>query len=389
MFILLMPPQATSQSAPLSPYSTYVNYSPPPITVIIVVIGIVLVIAALLSIFLRHFAGAFFGLNGETTTATIPGRSSTARGIDASVIETFPTFLYADVKVHRTGKAALECAICLNEFEDPETLRLLPRCNHVFHPGCIDPWLSSRVTCPVCRANLDPSKPFEPRPKPFLFFCSPQSAPNHPDPSDEEQDDRDRDFIINVARSPEIRQATPNRDATPVLTVKEGRTVKKLLRSHSTGELLLEEEDCERFTLRLPEAVKNRLVAVSSNGAVSVQGAAAVASLATVKSPTSGFRTPSPASTSGGKNSARFKRGNKPHRWEFSKSPPFISRSGLTRSPVSDGEVDDYHSKKIFRPVKKSLFDGALRPPSTDVGERSSDRLCPDGPVSNDKSSIN
>ena len=63
---------------------------------------------------------------------------------------------YADVKAHKAGKGALECAVCLSEFYDDETLRLLPKCSHVFHPDYIDTWLASHITCPVCRDNLVP-----------------------------------------------------------------------------------------------------------------------------------------------------------------------------------------------------------------------------------------
>ncbi|KAH1110281.1 E3 ubiquitin-protein ligase ATL6 [Glycine max] len=53
----------------------------------------------------------------------------------------------------KLGKGTLECAVCLNEFEDTETLRLIPKCDLVFHPECIDEWLPSHTTCPVCRAK--------------------------------------------------------------------------------------------------------------------------------------------------------------------------------------------------------------------------------------------
>ncbi|KAL5205125.1 hypothetical protein ABZP36_009996 [Zizania latifolia] len=43
------------------------------------------------------------------------------------------------------------CAVCLAEFRDGETLRLLPRCHHAFHRGCIDTWLRAHVNCPLCR----------------------------------------------------------------------------------------------------------------------------------------------------------------------------------------------------------------------------------------------
>ncbi|KAM5575191.1 putative RING-H2 finger protein ATL36 [Rosa sericea] len=78
------------------------------------------------------------------------------RGLEAAVIETFPILPYTAVKHLKIGKGALECAVCLSQFEDYETLRLLPKCYHVFHPQCIDPWLASHLTCPVCRANLAP-----------------------------------------------------------------------------------------------------------------------------------------------------------------------------------------------------------------------------------------
>lgn len=52
-----------------------------------------------------------------------------------------------------------ECAICLSEFEEREWVKGIPYCGHVFHAECIDTWLSSHVTCPLCRtAKLFPSE---------------------------------------------------------------------------------------------------------------------------------------------------------------------------------------------------------------------------------------
>ncbi|KAL5854999.1 hypothetical protein ACOSQ4_004801 [Xanthoceras sorbifolium] len=47
-----------------------------------------------------------------------------------------------------------ECSVCLNEFQEDETLRLLPKCNHAFHIPCIDTWLRSHINCPMCRAPI-------------------------------------------------------------------------------------------------------------------------------------------------------------------------------------------------------------------------------------------
>ncbi|KAL6493925.1 hypothetical protein OROGR_031834 [Orobanche gracilis] len=47
-----------------------------------------------------------------------------------------------------------ECAVCLSEFQENESLRLLPKCSHAFHLPCIDMWLKSHSNCPLCRANV-------------------------------------------------------------------------------------------------------------------------------------------------------------------------------------------------------------------------------------------
>ncbi|RVW50005.1 RING-H2 finger protein ATL29 [Vitis vinifera] len=94
-----------------------------------------------------------------------PGGSSAVHGLDPSIIDSFPTFVYSTVKDYREQKYGLECAICLSEFEDDDMLRLLTVCYHVFHHDCIDLWLGSHNTCPVCRRSLDvPLKSLEKSP---------------------------------------------------------------------------------------------------------------------------------------------------------------------------------------------------------------------------------
>ncbi|KAH0783380.1 hypothetical protein KY290_002978 [Solanum tuberosum] len=58
---------------------------------------------------------------------------------------------------YKTGEGIIEgteCSVCLSEFEEDETLRILPKCNHAFHIPCIDTWLRSHTNCPMCRAGI-------------------------------------------------------------------------------------------------------------------------------------------------------------------------------------------------------------------------------------------
>ncbi|KAK1292770.1 RING-H2 finger protein ATL13 [Acorus calamus] len=73
-------------------------------------------------------------------------------GVDQSFIDTLPVFLYKAI----TGglKDPFDCAVCLCEFDADDKLRLLPKCSHAFHVECIDTWLLSHSTCPLCRGSL-------------------------------------------------------------------------------------------------------------------------------------------------------------------------------------------------------------------------------------------
>lgn len=45
------------------------------------------------------------------------------------------------------------CAICLEEFDEDDARRWLP-CFHSFHEGCINQWLSSKSSCPLCKHRV-------------------------------------------------------------------------------------------------------------------------------------------------------------------------------------------------------------------------------------------
>jgi hypothetical protein len=54
-----------------------------------------------------------------------------------------------------TTTTCTTCSICIDEFEEGEKLRLLPRCAHAFHTECILPWLTERQgSCPLCKTSV-------------------------------------------------------------------------------------------------------------------------------------------------------------------------------------------------------------------------------------------
>jgi hypothetical protein len=78
------------------------------------------------------------------------------RGLDAAVIAALPETVWSS-GAHQ-GVAVKEedaiCSVCLAEYEPGERVRTLPYCGHMFHTPCIDEWLASHQTCPLCRVNL-------------------------------------------------------------------------------------------------------------------------------------------------------------------------------------------------------------------------------------------
>ena len=46
------------------------------------------------------------------------------------------------------------CAICQDEIEEDQSMRIIKHCRHYFHKHCIDVWFQSNVTCPTCRYDI-------------------------------------------------------------------------------------------------------------------------------------------------------------------------------------------------------------------------------------------
>ncbi|XP_057497906.1 RING-H2 finger protein ATL51-like [Actinidia eriantha] len=143
------------------------NFSP----LIIAVIGILA--SAFLLVAYYTIIAKYCGRRGENESLTTEFEANQSQlnhdqwqvppaGLDESLIKSITICQY------RRGDGLVEgteCAVCLSEFIDDESLRLLPKCNHAFHLPCIDTWLKSHSNCPLCRANVVSTNPLPPPPQ--------------------------------------------------------------------------------------------------------------------------------------------------------------------------------------------------------------------------------
>ncbi|KAI9111401.1 hypothetical protein K1719_017091 [Acacia pycnantha] len=154
------------------PVSSSGNKISPAVLFIIVVLAIVFFISGLLHLLVR-FLIKHRSSSSTSQSNRYPDMSESDAyqrqlqqlfhlhdsGLDQAFIDALPVFFYKEI----IGlKEPFDCAVCLCEFSDHDKLRLLPMCNHAFHIDCIDTWLLSNSTCPLCRGTLyTPGFPFE------------------------------------------------------------------------------------------------------------------------------------------------------------------------------------------------------------------------------------
>ncbi|XP_047079533.1 E3 ubiquitin-protein ligase EL5-like [Lolium rigidum] len=102
---------------------------------------------ALVIFFLKYYFNTNFrpGPNGGVVAAGYKG-----------AVPSLPITVYraAVPKGSTAEDVRVECVVCLSELEDGEEARFLPRCGHGFHAQCVNTWLASHSTCPLCRVTV-------------------------------------------------------------------------------------------------------------------------------------------------------------------------------------------------------------------------------------------
>ncbi|CAK9329791.1 unnamed protein product [Citrullus colocynthis] len=152
----------TAQPPPLAQSSGFSleNKVSPSVLLIIIILAIVFFVSGLLHLLVRFLWTPPLHRDPESSDNVTAFQGQLQQlfhlhdsGVDQSFIDTLPVFHY---KAIIGSKSPFDCAVCLCEYEPEDKLRLLPKCSHAFHTECIDTWLLSHSTCPLCRSSLLP-----------------------------------------------------------------------------------------------------------------------------------------------------------------------------------------------------------------------------------------
>ncbi|CAH8354294.1 unnamed protein product [Eruca vesicaria subsp. sativa] len=168
-------PSSPPPLIPLKPYTSFdiTSKVSPDVLLVIIILSIIFFISGLIHILVKFLLTPslqnrddYFDNNNVTA---FQGQLQQLfnlhdSGLDQSLIDKLPVFHYKSII--GLNITSFDCSVCLCEFETEDKLRLLPKCSHAFHVDCIDTWLLSHSTCPLCRSNLllsDFSSHYSPR----------------------------------------------------------------------------------------------------------------------------------------------------------------------------------------------------------------------------------
>ncbi|KAM3211789.1 hypothetical protein ACQJBY_065108 [Aegilops geniculata] len=131
-------------------------------SLLVLLFGLVALLAPARGTVPAHRNGSGLGQRLPAPTVRLVRRCTC--GLTDAAISTLPTFAYEGPAASKgggdepRGSCQLLCAVCLEDVQGGEMVRQLPPCRHLFHVDCIDMWLHTHRTCPLCRCELSPRK---------------------------------------------------------------------------------------------------------------------------------------------------------------------------------------------------------------------------------------
>ncbi|XP_004494894.1 RING-H2 finger protein ATL3-like [Cicer arietinum] len=120
---------------------------------IMVVVIIILFLIVVTFVFFHLYAKGIWWSDTiqNNSQSQRPQQRGGGSGLDPELLKSLPVTVYQS-----DGLELMECAVCLSEVVEGEKVRILGKCNHVFHVDCIDMWFHSHSTCPLCRTTVEP-----------------------------------------------------------------------------------------------------------------------------------------------------------------------------------------------------------------------------------------
>lgn len=90
--------------------------------------------------------------NTAAVAAAAPsdGAGVTEKGLKKEFREMLPIIVFKESFSVRDT----QCSVCLGDYQAEDRLQQIPGCGHTFHLNCIDHWLATHTTCPLCRLSL-------------------------------------------------------------------------------------------------------------------------------------------------------------------------------------------------------------------------------------------
>ncbi|KAJ3681469.1 hypothetical protein LUZ60_015958 [Juncus effusus] len=114
------------------------------------------VVTVIVILFMLAFSWYYFQSappEAEPIRRARPGEAGRETGLSQTDITAIPQFAY-ERNGESNGVGWMQCAVCIATVKEGEMVRELPICKHTFHVKCIDEWLSSNSTCPMCRVDV-------------------------------------------------------------------------------------------------------------------------------------------------------------------------------------------------------------------------------------------
>ncbi|KAI3449026.1 hypothetical protein Pfo_005691 [Paulownia fortunei] len=160
--ITQLPPPYVDTSSPY--FSSASASSSSSIIIVIIVIASAVIVSASIYLLLRFLSKRFHRSFRTSAADDVVLRHDASSNQNSNqqqrnvafngLLDSLPLFTIRSVTPNLTGG---DCAVCLSKFEPHDQLRLLPLCCHAFHATCIDTWIVSNQTCPLCRSTVLPS----------------------------------------------------------------------------------------------------------------------------------------------------------------------------------------------------------------------------------------